>query len=114
MAFFDRFFGKGRVAQQARAAELRGDFTRAVELYAEAEQPDEAARIMLIRADAETDARARLQHLAHAARLAREGSDTNKPSAMRPVSRIIFGPFAPVQIGIRCAGAGPVSAPLML
>lgn len=83
MAFFDRFFGKGRVGQQARAAELRGDFTRAVELYVEAERPEEAARIMLIRADAETDARARLQHLAHAARLAPDGTDPNKQARLK-------------------------------
>lgn len=83
MAFFDRFFGKGRVSQQARAAELRGDLARAVELYAEAELPEEAARIMLIRADAETDARARLQHLAHASRLAKDGSDANKQARLK-------------------------------
>jgi hypothetical protein len=83
LAFFDRFFGKGRITQQARAAELRGDLTRAVELYAEAGENDEAARIMLIRADGETDARARLLHLAQAARLGKEGSDANKQARLK-------------------------------
>lgn len=83
MAFFDRFFGKGRSAQTAKAAELRGDLARAVELYAEAGQPEEAARIMLIRGEGETDARARLQHFAHAARLAPEGTEANKQARLK-------------------------------
>jgi hypothetical protein len=78
MAFFDRLFGKGRQAAAARAAELRGDLARAVELFGEAGQPEEAARIMIVRAESEPDARARLQHLSQAAKLASEGSETNK------------------------------------
>lgn len=74
---FDRLFGKGRKAAAARAAELRGDLVTAVELFGEAGQPEEAARIMVVRAEAEPDARARLQHLSLAAKLAPEGSETN-------------------------------------
>jgi len=75
---FDRFFGKGRDAEKARKAELRGDFVKAVELFVEAERPGEAARVMLLRGDAEPDHRARLQHYTHAARLAPDGTDENK------------------------------------
>ena len=51
MAFFDRIFGKGRQAAAARTAELRGDLARAAELFGEAGQPEEAARVMILRAD---------------------------------------------------------------
>src|SRR5205085_280625 len=49
MAFFDRIFGKGKYAAQARTAELRGDLARAAELFGAAGQPEEAARIMILR-----------------------------------------------------------------
>ena len=31
MAFYEKWFGKGRLSAQARAAELRGDLTKAAE-----------------------------------------------------------------------------------
>ncbi len=77
---FDRFFGKGRDAEKARKAELRGDFAKAIELFVEADRPGEAARVMLLRGDAEPDHRARLQHYTHAARIAPEGTEENKLS----------------------------------
>lgn len=83
MAFFDRIFGKGRYAAQARTAELRGDLARAAELYGEAGQPDEAARVMILRADGETDARAKLQFFAQAAQLATSESDRQKEAKRR-------------------------------
>ncbi len=70
VGLIDRLFGKGRRAAGARAAEVRGDLPRAVELFVEAEQPEEAARVVLLRAEAETDARARLQLFTQAASLA--------------------------------------------
>src|SRR5689334_2032487 len=70
MAFFDRLFGKGRTASAARAAELRGDLGRAAELYGEAGEIAEAARILILRGDSETEPRARLQYYAQAARVA--------------------------------------------
>jgi tetratricopeptide (TPR) repeat protein len=73
MALFDKWFGKGRVVAQARAAELRGDLARAAELFGEAGSPDEVARVMLMRGEAETDARARLQCFTQAARIAPDG-----------------------------------------
>jgi tetratricopeptide (TPR) repeat protein len=78
MAFFDKLFGKGRQAAAARAAELRGDLARAAELFGEAEQPEEAARVILLRGEGETDPRARLQFFAQSARLAPEGTPTQK------------------------------------
>jgi tetratricopeptide (TPR) repeat protein len=83
MSFIDRIFGKGRHAAEARTAELRGDLARASELFGEAGQPDEAARVMLLRAEGETDARARLQFLAQAAQLAAPESDRQKEARRR-------------------------------
>lgn len=83
MSFFDRIFGKGRHAAAARNAELRGDLARAAEMFGEAGQPDEAARVMLLRADGETEPRARLQYLAQAAQLAPQGSERHKEARVR-------------------------------
>ena len=83
MAFFDRIFGKGRQAAAARTAELRGDLPRAAELFGEAGQPEEAARVMILRADGETDARAKLQFLAQAAQLAAAGGERQKEARLR-------------------------------
>lgn len=83
MAFFDRLFGKGRAAAQARTAELRGDLSRAAELFGEAGQPEEAARVMILRADGETDPRAKLQYLAQARQLSASGSERNKEARLR-------------------------------
>lgn len=77
-AVFDKWFGKGRVAAQAKAAEMRGDLQRAAELYGEALQPDEAARVMMLRADADTDPRARLQFYLQAAQLASQENPIKK------------------------------------
>lgn len=78
MGVFDRLFGKGRDAERARKAELRGELARAVELFVEADRPAEAARVMVLRGDAEPDHRARLQHYTLAARTAPEGTEENK------------------------------------
>ncbi|MDB4941035.1 MAG: hypothetical protein JWP97_569, partial [Labilithrix sp.] len=83
MAFFDRIFGKGRQAAAARTAELRGDLARASELFGEAGQPEEAARVMILRSEGETDARAKLQFLAQAAQLAGAGTDRQKEARMK-------------------------------
>lgn len=83
MSFLDRIFGKGRQAAAARTAELRGDLARAAELFGEAGQPEEAARVMILRADSETDARSKLQFLAQAAQLATAGGDRQKEARLR-------------------------------
>ncbi len=57
MGFFDRFRNKSRqegdLAREARARELAGDLGAAVEHFLRAELPDEAARVLLLRADAD-------------------------------------------------------------
>lgn len=83
MAFFDRLFGKGKYAAQARNAELRGDLAKAAELFGEAGQPDEAARVMILRSEGETDPRAKLQYLAQAAQLAAAGSERSKEARQK-------------------------------
>lgn len=83
MSIFDRIFGKDRLGSSAKAAELRGDLAQAAELFGQAGKPDEAARIMLVRADAETDPRAKLQYLAQAAGLATTGSSLERDARRR-------------------------------
>lgn len=77
MGFFDRFLGRGRDASAARAAELRGDLATAAELFGRAGLPEEAARVMILRAAGETDPRAKLQFLAQAGQLAPAGTAPN-------------------------------------
>ena len=74
MSVFDRLFGKGGDARNAKRAELRGDLEKAAELYGIAGVPEEAARVMILRGDAETDARARMKHYTQAVATAPEGS----------------------------------------
>jgi tetratricopeptide (TPR) repeat protein len=83
MSFIDRLFGKSRHASAAKTAELRGDLARAAELFGEAGQPDEAARVMLLRADGETEARTKLQYLAQASQLAAKDSERQKEARLR-------------------------------
>ncbi len=83
MAFFEKWFGKGRLAAQARAAELRGDLSKAAELFAQAGAAEEVARVMLLRADGEPDARTRLQLLTQAARKGKEGSEINREARLK-------------------------------
>lgn len=64
MGFLDRFLGgarrEGRRAKAARVKELAGDLPAAVDLYQEAGLPDEAARVLLLRADVERSAEKRI------------------------------------------------------
>lgn len=64
MGLFDRFVGKARGdarrAKDAHKRELEGDLAEAVDLYQEAGLPDEAARVMLLRADAEASPERRI------------------------------------------------------
>ncbi|WP_211365406.1 FHA domain-containing protein [Polyangium fumosum] len=73
MGLFDRFlrWGEGRRAKDARARELAGDLASAATLYVEAEMPDEAARVLLLRADAEGSAEQRIAFCDVAARTAK-------------------------------------------
>jgi hypothetical protein len=82
-------FGKGRSAAAARKAEASGDLARAVELWMEAERPEDAARVMLIRGDAETDAAARLRHYTHAAALASEGGALRRAARIKRAELVV-------------------------
>jgi hypothetical protein len=71
---FGRLFGgRARTLARARAAELRGDLAEAAELFGLAQSLDEAARVMVLRGDAESDPSARLRHYVQAVAIAREG-----------------------------------------
>lgn len=78
MAFYDKWFGRGRTIAQARDAELRGDLEKATSLFGKAGDDVEVARVMVLRGDSEPDARARLQWYTQAARIAVDGTETNK------------------------------------
>lgn len=72
MGLFD-LFSRGKAAAQKRAGrakELAGDLPGAVEAYVDAELPDEAARVLLVRADAEREAEKKLAFCASAVELA--------------------------------------------
>jgi hypothetical protein len=66
MGLIDRLFRRQGPLSEARRAELRGDLPRAIELWAEAGRPDDVARVMLLRGDAEPDPQRRLQHYTQA------------------------------------------------
>jgi hypothetical protein len=63
-----------KVVARARAAELRGELGEAANLFAQAGRLDEAARVMVLRGDGETDPAQRLLHYVQAAATAPEGS----------------------------------------
>ncbi len=71
VGFFDRFVSKGkregRRVKEARERENAGDLGAAVELYIEAGLADDAARVLLLRADAETSVEKRIAFCALAA-----------------------------------------------
>lgn len=71
MGIFDRFTRSGRV-KKAQAKELTGHLAEAVALYIEAELPDEAARVLLLRADAERSPEQRIAFCDLAARTAKD------------------------------------------
>jgi len=97
MGLFKRLFGGHPSAARARKAELRGDLARAIELWAEADRPDEAARLMILRGDAEPDARPRLLHYAQAAQTAPSGSDLERVARVKRASlTLLLASDAPV------------------
>lgn len=86
MGFFDRFVPKSqrtnRQAKAARAKEMSGELADAVDLYQEAGLPDEAARVLLMRADGERSAEKRIALLALAAYTA-QSEDIKKKAGGR-------------------------------
>ncbi|MFO0676781.1 MAG: FHA domain-containing protein [Polyangiaceae bacterium] len=78
MALFDRWFGKGRVRERARRLEARGDWNAAIDAWIEADAPEEAARVFLLRAETEMDPQVRLATFARAVAVAPEGHDVKR------------------------------------
>lgn len=74
----ERLFGKGRRAALARKAEAAGELAKAAALFVEADQPAEAARVMLLRGDGESDPAKRLVHFTQAAATAPPDHETAK------------------------------------
>jgi hypothetical protein len=74
VSLFDRLFSKskreGRQAREARERENDGDLAGAAELYTEAGMGDDAARVLLLRADAEPSPERRIAFCALAAQRA--------------------------------------------
>lgn len=96
---FDGLFGKGAKARRARAAEVGGDLDRAARLWLDAERPDEAARVLVVRADLVPDATQRLAAYVHAAGVAPPGSDAGR-TARRKRAELL----------VALAGGGALSA----
>lgn len=85
MGLFD-LFSKGKAAARKRAGhakELAGDLAGAVEAYVEADLVDEAARVLLVRADAERDAEKKLAFCASAVELATDPALQTKARARK-------------------------------
>jgi hypothetical protein len=77
-----------RTRKAARGKELAGDLQAAVELYLEASLPDEAARVLLLRADGEPVMHRRVMFCDLAARTA-EGEELKKTARLRK-ARLAF------------------------
>ncbi len=80
-----RFGAKRRKEGQARNKELAGDLHAAVRLFLDAELPQEAARVLLLEADAEADPKRRMMMCAQAARVGvgtPEGEEAAKRKAV--------------------------------
>jgi hypothetical protein len=86
---FGTLLGKGRSLAQARAAELRGELGQAAALFAYAGRPDEAARVMVLRGDAERDPAQRLRHYVQARETAPEGSRMHTHARRKHASAVV-------------------------
>ena len=78
----DRLSGKKRRAERARRKEMAGDLQAAAELYLKAELPAEAARVLLLSADAVADPERRIVICAQAARVG-EGTEVGQQARRR-------------------------------
>ncbi len=70
---FGLFDRKKRLLDRAKKKELAGNLDAAIALYVEADAPDEAARLFLLKADAEADPDKRMLLCAQAARVGQDG-----------------------------------------
>jgi hypothetical protein len=101
---FDRFRKGHDTATKAKHAELEGDLARAATLWADAGRVDEAARVMLLRGDAEGDPAKRRQHYVQAVALAEALPDD------APVKRLAKKKRATLAIASARDGAGSAAA----
>jgi hypothetical protein len=85
----------------AARAELAGDLGKAIQLWARAGAVDEAARVMVLRGDAEPDPKLRLQHYTQAAATATDGSAVQKTARAKKA-----------RLTVALAGGGAVSSAL--
>jgi FHA domain-containing protein len=85
---FGLFDRKKRKAERGRHHELQGDLDHAVKAYLDAELRDEAARVLLVKADAESDPEKRLLVCAQAARVG-DGTPPGE-EAKRRKARLAF------------------------
>lgn len=81
------FSADARDLAAARAAELRGDLPRAVELYDRAGDQAEAARVMLLRAESDPNPTTRLQLLVQAEQMTPEGEAHDALRARARIAR---------------------------
>lgn len=83
------FSSQTRDLDAARQAELRGDLAKAAELFGRADADEDVARIMMLRADAEPDPRARLSFFVQAAAAAPSESAIRKDARIRRAKTMI-------------------------
>jgi tetratricopeptide (TPR) repeat protein len=74
---------------RALRAEARGDLARAVELWSEARRPEEVARVMMLRGDAEPDARQRLLHYTQAVATVPAWSEPGRVARVKRASLLL-------------------------
>jgi FHA domain-containing protein len=86
---FGTLLGKGRALAQARAAELKGELPQAAALFAGAGRLDEAARVMVLRGDAEPDLAQRLRHYLQAVATAPDGSSMRTHARRKHATAVV-------------------------
>lgn len=90
MGVFDRIRGVGPDGYRAKAAErleLSGDLAGAVRAFIDAELPDEAARVLLLRADAEAAVDRRMAFCVQAAKVAKDPKIQKKATSRKALIR---------------------------
>lgn len=90
MGVFDRIRGVGPEGYRAKAAErleLAGDLAGAVRAFLDAELPDEAARVLLLRADAEPAVDRRMAFCVQAAKVAKDPKIQKQATARKALLR---------------------------
>ena len=96
------FGGTRREEALARRAEVEGDYPRAFMLFLQAGRLEEAARVMLLRAEAESNAAARLRLYGRAAATAPAGSAVHALARTRRALAVVaMSADAPFTNGVR-------------